>query len=897
MSTLVNAPGLSQLAYRVRTYTDSFAGMQQNLGTFVIPGSSPPLRPLAALTTRAPDDPTIALLDAWAIVIDVLAFYQERIANEGYLRTATEFVSLIELAAAVGYELNPGVAAAAYLAFVVTDAPGAPSQANVPVGTRVQSVPGQNQLPQVFETTHAITARAAWNALGPSLTQPQQLASGPSRAQHPPQVSQLTLASVSYNLQPGALLWVGQQNKVVHVQKAVVNPVAGTTTIQLVETVRLVPSQQQSSPAPVTPGLQLSLTSAHVKQWILGHSWTASTLDAFLAQVGWDRDVVSNMVASLMAVPSQPQLLQAFQQQAGFSPGSTTPTTWKTTVTVASTTETDYQITPSEPPAPTQIWQPDPSDGWYVLLDRVVPGIVPDTSGASTGGVNSGVLLVDTTGQTNPAFYRVSSVRPYMADGAQVTRLSFDLDGVDTANLPSFYVGSTIAYVQSQDLALAPTVPCQGPLTQGTTVLLDQMVIGLEPNQLVAITGKVVTADTPPKTLDVTQTEVLQLSSVTHDGGYTTLTFEGSLQNTYDATTVTISANVAPVTHGQTTVNEVLGSGDGSQQNQAFVLSKPSLTHVQAPTATGGVTTLAVSVNGVPWQEVPTLYDQLGQSRVYMTRTDDQARTSVIFGDGQQGARLPTGQENVTATYRTGLGPAGNVAAGALMLLFSPPLGVRSVSNPLPAAGGVAPEALEDARADAPRAVRTLGRIVTLSDFEDFAADYPGVGKAQVTALDRDGDPLAHLTVSAPDGSPLDLTDLTNLSNAIAANVDPIQLFAVDPCTTVYFAVTATLTFAAGADPSTVKAAAWTALQAEFGNAARSFGQSVRAVEVIVTLQRVPGVRGVQLQELYPIGQSVGTLLPTVLTAAPAGFSPIGTTIGAELLLISTSTTDVTLHP
>ena len=45
----------------------------------------------------------IALLDAWATVGDVLTFYQERIANEGYLRTATERRSVLELARLVGY--------------------------------------------------------------------------------------------------------------------------------------------------------------------------------------------------------------------------------------------------------------------------------------------------------------------------------------------------------------------------------------------------------------------------------------------------------------------------------------------------------------------------------------------------------------------------------------------------------------------------------------------------------------------------------------------------------------------------------------------------------------------------------------------------------------------------
>ena len=50
---------------------------------------------LRALTTRDNSDPTIAVLDAFAVMGDVLTFYQERIANEGYLRTATERRSIL----------------------------------------------------------------------------------------------------------------------------------------------------------------------------------------------------------------------------------------------------------------------------------------------------------------------------------------------------------------------------------------------------------------------------------------------------------------------------------------------------------------------------------------------------------------------------------------------------------------------------------------------------------------------------------------------------------------------------------------------------------------------------------------------------------------------------------
>ena len=76
-----NPPGLAAISYRVGTHGTFKASMQAAIAR------EPALR---ALTTREDDDPAIALLDAWATVLDVLSFYEERIANEGFLRTATE---------------------------------------------------------------------------------------------------------------------------------------------------------------------------------------------------------------------------------------------------------------------------------------------------------------------------------------------------------------------------------------------------------------------------------------------------------------------------------------------------------------------------------------------------------------------------------------------------------------------------------------------------------------------------------------------------------------------------------------------------------------------------------------------------------------------------------------
>src|SRR5262245_50377873 len=126
---------------------------------------------LAGLSTRDSSDPSLALLDAWATVADVLTFYQERIANESYLRTATERRSILELARAIGYELRPGVAASTYLAFTLEDAAGAPGHATLEVGTKVQSLPGPGEKPQTFETGEKLETRAEWNELRPKQTE------------------------------------------------------------------------------------------------------------------------------------------------------------------------------------------------------------------------------------------------------------------------------------------------------------------------------------------------------------------------------------------------------------------------------------------------------------------------------------------------------------------------------------------------------------------------------------------------------------------------------------------------------------------------------------------------------------------------------------------------------
>jgi len=313
-----------------------------------------------------------------------------------------------------------------------------------------------------------------------------------------------------------------------------------------------------------------------------------------------------------------------------------------------------------------------------------------------------------------------------------------------------------------------------------------------------------------------------------------------------------VNANVAHATHGETRA-EILGGGDGSQPFQRFALKQKPLTYVAAPTPSGGRSTLEVRVDGVRWDEVPSLYQAAAGDRVYVTRLADDGTATVELGDGSlHGARAPTGAQNVGATYRVGTGLAGLVEGGQISLLLTRPLGVQGVTNPAPPTGAADPEQLDDARRNAPLTVLTLERVVSLSDFEDFARSFGGIGKAQATWLWNGEQRLVHLTVAAADGgavvpgSPL----ADNLLAALDAGrtvEQPLRVASFEPLS---FGLDARLRIDPRYLPADVFAAARAALVADFSFAARGFGQAVTASEVIATLQRVAGVAGAVLETL-----------------------------------------------
>ena len=76
----------------------------------------------------------------------------------------------------------------------------------------------------------------------------------------------------------------------------------------------------------------------------------------------------------------------------------------------------------------------------------------------------------------------------------------------------------------------------------------------------------------------------------------------------------------APVSAGKTVTNEVVGSGDSTQPGQSFTLSKSPVTYLASGSTYAS--TIALTVNGLPWTEVQSFYNQPANAQIYVSRQD-----------------------------------------------------------------------------------------------------------------------------------------------------------------------------------------------------------------------------------------------------------------------------------
>lgn len=484
-----------------------------------------------------------------------------------------------------------------------------------------------------------------------------------------------------------------------------------------------------------------------------------------------------------------------------------------------------------------------------------------------------------------------------MASGADGNLYHFWFNGsiwlgpeqVPAGYVPAVYTRKSKIHIQSEQQTLAE-IPVTDDIETGTTFLmLNGLITGLSAGQAIAVSG--VRSDAPSQM----QSEVVLLVDVQHIGGYTQLEFAPpGLVNSYLRSSMSLNANTVQATHGATiAVPEILGSGSASRPNQSFTLARSPVTYVPAATATGAESTIQIEVNNIIWQQEPSLFGLGPNDRAYIARQNDDGTTTITFGDGQTGALLPTGQSNITARYRVGLGTMGNLPQGSISVLQSRPPGLRAVNNPVPSSGGADRESLASARSNAPHTVLTIDRIVSLGDYQNFAAAFAGIGQAQAQPLLVGKQIIIQITVAGVEGAVVEpLSPLAlSLAEAIDNARDPLPLVNISSYQPILFNITATIIVdAKNYVVSQVHTQVVATVMSYFSFDQRTFAQPVTAAEIIAILQGVQGVVAVDLMQLYRNDDPTGPSQKTPNTYLPASFARLnssGAILPAEMLLLN----------
>jgi uncharacterized phage protein gp47/JayE len=316
------------------------------------------------------------------------------------------------------------------------------------------------------------------------------------------------------------------------------------------------------------------------------------------------------------------------------------------------------------------------------------------------------------------------------------------------------------------------------------------------------------------------------------------------------------------VTEGETVTFQYIGESTG-RPSQSMVLPHTGVYRdtLQVFVEDGAGETLLNE--GAPnevalheWIILDHLLEGDGNTKAFETKMSADNAMSVLFGDDINGAIPATGLK-VYASYRHGVGAAGNVGAGQIRLINSKgdhDLGRLQVvrdSNgaylSTEATGGSDPESSESVRRNAPRVYRTQNRVVTEKDFVEVALGVEGVSTASCIVGTFTS---VTLFLAGADGGPASDT----VKQAVLDALEDKTLAGVD--VTIGSQAIVPVNFGSDADPihivvrkgyalKNVRAAARRNIRKLVGGL--SFGDSLGVNQVYAVLNNIKGVKKVDI--------------------------------------------------
>ena len=804
-TAIFNPPDQSRIAYRVGDYAAFRRALLQNL-----PEETELSSTQAGITTpiwqpSGHGDLARQMMEWWAYLADVLTFYNQRIATQAYLGTADLADSVNRLVRLLGYRPRPGIGATGTLAALSNT----PLPFTLPSGFAIQSKPGPGQQPQIFELSAATT-------VGASPTSP-----------------------VSPAQKQGAV--VAQRETVAAAQSGVV--------------INILTDAQGAS----TSTLTLAGTSSAVKKGdavlVLPTGWTAG----FASPGFFGLAVVTGTTpASDPTLGAITNIAVKWQGTTNVAAGGA-PNAWQL-----------YNAGQS-----IQLWQYKAGEGLVVLagtpgtihLQGIVRGIKPGAPVIFQFAASAQYQLLAVNSTTELMWYA-------NAPGSDPTAPQSD---TSVPSIPLLHtVLSTVEPVDSSVSGANDTQSQRANefVWHSWTEIGDLIAVPAFPNTIggpnspagavtLSVPGSI--AELPAATSADGTLPVLVVDSVGRGAAGKVTPPDPSANQTAVVTLdqpvpllippLQTYFNLLPVTRGKTVANEVLGSGDATRVAQDFTLKNAPVTYLQDAASVSGTdysSTVRVWVNGVQWTEVQSFYGQETDAQVFVTNEDVAGKTHVAFGDGICGARLPTGPNNVTASYRYGSGALAPTA-GSLTAVLKPWPGLRSVANPVAVGGGADPDAPSKIRQLAPQSVLTFGRAVSADDFEVIAAQAPGVTRATAAFGFDPIQQRPRITVWVGD----DQNAVASATSAIAAAADPNRLPSVTAAIRIQITLSLSIVVLPKYQADTVQTAVYGALldpdNGLFGVNQVGIGEVYFDSQIFAACLTVPGVAAVHNLELSTI--------------------------------------------
>jgi hypothetical protein len=696
---IYNRPGLDHIRYRIGLYSDFRKYLLKELNHS---------NELANWTHHSPDDPAFALLEGACILSDILTFYQQLYANEAYLRTAKEKESISDLVTLTGYQLSPALAGSATFSVQVKGDKPVTLPPTLPIKADIEGI----DQAVIFETKDECVCYPSLNKF--HLYSPFF---------YPEIASPISGSTTEFYLESTAAS-LNEVPEIKNGDRILIGEISGTDPISdprmvrngeivIVDVVRQIRGRTVFT---IKGKLKRTQSSYFLRGYKIRKAYRhfGHNAPAKIVRVNSDGGVSEEITEFIDSVTGKKEF--PLDSEIEDMPSGTTvlirgffipndPVVEQ----IASGTPNLFQAISGPPNFITQ------ERRMRLTVIRKVMDVYPgsDTRGSHTGSASFITLdqeLATRLGPTHFSKIDIRNIEFFEVTGPEIILRS-------PGNLPTDQKGSILYFNE-----------------------IDKDTAG----KLVGRNLTIVTKNKDPINATILSSPV--------SGHPNSLRLDKELNYTdfpNEEPITQVFGNLVAADQGERQ-EEILEAGDERQEFQTFKLSKSPLTYFNSSKDTPPeVPRLQVYVENQLWKQVPTFFDKKSHEHIYVVRQDRNGTSWIQFGDGKTGRRLPTGIGNILARYKIGSGATGKLKSDTTVKALEKTELIEEINLHDEVSGGTRPEQAEKAKESAPGKTLSLGRMVSLKDYESEALSIAGVTKASANLFLRNSIPTIAVVLIA----------------------------------------------------------------------------------------------------------------------------------------------------